>query len=158
MQHAALLGAGPVRCSLASCGCDARYSVCRPSIPGTVLHPFLPSHQAEPYVKPVQLNATEAVLARCGDAERLLLRVQRVATRPAPEPPLAKREAEPHAAAAAGKPPRLNVLVLFIDSLGRRHFFRRMPKAAAALEAVARSRQASLFQFFRWAHCSGGLG
>ncbi len=98
----------------------------------------------------MQLNATEAVLARCGTAERLLLRVKRVAARPAPEPPLAKREAEPQAASKAGKPPRLSVLVLFVDSLGRRHFFRRMPKAAAALEAVARSRRASLYQFFRW--------
>jgi hypothetical protein len=106
--------------------------------------------KAESYTKPVQLNATEAVLARCGDAERLLLRIERLTARPSPEPPLAKREAEPRAAAAAGRPPRLNVLVLFIDSLGRRHFFRRMPKAAAALEAVARSRRASLYQFFRY--------
>lgn len=113
-------------------------------------HAVLPTRQAERYTKPVQLNATEAVLARCGDAERLLLRVKRLASRPTPEPPLATREAEPKAAATAGKPPRLNVLVLFIDSLGRRHFFRRMPKAAAALEAVHRSHKASLFQFFRW--------
>jgi hypothetical protein len=49
---------------------------------------------------------------------------------------------------------RLNVLVLFIDSLGRRHFFRRMPRSAAALEGVASAGHASLYQFFRY-HVTG---
>jgi hypothetical protein len=39
--------------------------------------------------------------------------------------------------ASSGQPERLNVLVMFIDSLGRRHFFRRMPRSAAALQALA---------------------
>lgn len=110
--------------------------------------------KAETYSKPVQLGGTEAVLVRCGSAERLLTRVQRKTQRKAPEPPLAKprRSSSGQAAgkAGAGEAERLNVLVLFIDSLGRRHFFRRMPRTAAALEAVARRDGSGLHQFFRY--------
>lgn len=173
--------------------------------------------QPEPYKKPVQLAAeTEAVLVRCGEAERLLTRVPPRLERLPPEPPLLllngsqpPGEAGPEAAAAAagatgrqkggarqamaeqaggggeeeeeegarerasdaaaatpssepggkaaggkvaggsaggGTPERLNVLVIFIDSLGRRHFFRRMPQSAAALEAVARRGDSRLYQ------------
>ncbi|KAL4451645.1 hypothetical protein ABPG75_007307 [Micractinium tetrahymenae] len=179
----------------------------------------------EPYHKPVQLGPeTEAVLARCGEAERLLTRVAPRLERLPPEPPLVllnedeqqgegglaaaaaaaagakgkagtkpkggarrpaaeqtdaqeeeddegARERESDAAAAAsgkaggkaggdgngggsgkadGSPEWLNVLVIFIDSLGRRHFFRRMPRSAAALEAVARRGSSQLHQFFRY--------
>lgn len=172
--------------------------------------------QAEPYKQPVQLAAeTEAVLARCGEAERLLTRVAPRLERLPPEPPLlllnneqqrgktaaaaaatdsmgraqaklrsaarqqpaergkeeegeeedGARERDSDAAAAAGAAggkaggkvggsadsgdgplERLNVLVVFIDSLGRRHFFRRMPRSAAALEAVARRGHSRLYQ------------
>ncbi|EFN55879.1 hypothetical protein CHLNCDRAFT_145486 [Chlorella variabilis] len=130
----------------------------------------------EPYTAPVQLSGVEAVLARCGEQERLLTRIAAVRQRLPPEPPLALRpgaagsdggqgsgssgggteEAGRPAggAASGGQPERLNVLILFLDSLGRRHFFRRMPRSAAAVEAVARRGASSLHQFFRY-HVTG---
>jgi hypothetical protein len=101
--------------------------------------------QAENYTRPVVLDDVEAVLARCGDSERLLTRVQRITKREAPEAPIAPPRAintdtasdAATADAAGGQPERLNVLVMFIDSLGRRHFFRRMPRSSAALQALA---------------------
>ena len=109
------------------------------------------------------LRGSEAVLARCGDKELLLTRVARRAQRAPPEPPLAPPrtgtapaggEVQADQQGQAGQPERLNVLVLFIDSLGRRHFFRRMPATAAALEGLARRDGASLSQFFRY-HVTG---
>ena len=134
------------------------------------------AEQEEPYTAPVQLSGVEAVLARCGEQERLLTRIAAVRQRLPPEPPLALRpgaagsdggqgsgssgggteEAGRPAggAASGGQPERLNVLILFLDSLGRRHFFRRMPRSAAAVEAVARRGASSLHQFFRY-HVTG---
>ena len=67
------------------------------------------------------------------------------AAAPAQEPP-------PPAADPAAAPggPKLNVLVLFIDSVSRRHFFRRMGKTAAALEEIAARGAADVYQFFRY--------
>lgn len=210
--------------------------------------------QAHPYEGPVQLKGTEAVLARCGNAERLLVRVavqlpadtqghnttagnstaaagsNCTAQAAAPAQPLSSGgssdaevplgrgagcgfqatnittapDSEGQAAAAAGngtstaedaataQPPSgdsssssaeapsasngtsngtgagvpkillrnitagpedqpLNVLVILVDALQRRHFFRRLPKTAAALEALPASSggATTLYQFFR---------
>lgn len=142
---------------------------CLPALPACVQHrllqvaygpapaPRTPPQQEVPYTKPVVLRGVEAVLARCGAKELLLTRVAQRTQRASPNPPLAPPRGaaapagkEGKAAGKEGRPERLNVLLLFIDSLGRRHFFRRMPATAAALEALARGGGSTLHQFFRY--------
>ena len=55
------------------------------------------------------------------------------------------------AGAAGPEEQPLNVLVLFFDSVSRRHFFRRLPRSVAALEELAHGPGAptELYQFFR---------
>ena len=64
---------------------------------------FLHAHmQEERYgPDPMLLNDTEAVLVRCGSAERLLARVKQQLERSLPEPPLAPSRGTPGAPAAA---------------------------------------------------------
>lgn len=50
----------------------------------------------------------------------------------------------------AASPPKLNVLFLFMDSVSRRHFFRRLPKSVKALEEMHESGHSELYQFFRF--------
>lgn len=164
--------------------------------------------QAKPYVGPVQLETTEAVLARCGDAERLLVRVaaklptamqaaeanpsstgnssdahvpasdkvdalqagalptgtditaslspgSTVSFSPGTHPSSRGSPASPMAGSSPASPSAedqpLNVLVIFIDSLQRRRFFRRLPKTVAALEGLPATSggATTLYQFFR---------
>ena len=51
------------------------------------------------------------------------------------------------------------MLILFFDSVGRRHFIRRMPEAAKALEVLASGPDSisRLYQFFRY-HVTGWVG
>lgn len=120
--------------------------------------------QPEIYTQPVQL-ASEAVLARCGEEERLLVRVQPLQARSPPEPPLLSVQPSssskngsssgagglPSADSGEGggysmAPGPLNVMVFFIDCLSRRHFFRRLPATAKALEGIHTHRRADLYQ------------
>lgn len=55
------------------------------------------------------------------------------------------------------RPQRLNVLVMFLDGVSRRHFHRKMPQTVKALERLHTSSKASLYEFFRWVPEEEGL-
>lgn len=91
----------------------------------------------------------DTVLARCGDAEpKLVYRIPEVETKAG------------HYNQLAPLPNALNVVTLFVDSISRPMFHRRLPKTVAALELAGHSPEATgknissspatLFDFFRF--------
>ncbi|GAB4815444.1 hypothetical protein N2152v2_002490 [Parachlorella kessleri] len=137
------------------------------------------------YTGPVYVPA-EALLARCGKEERLLVRVRPIRERKDPDPPLKTFTGSSNGSSSqqeqqwqgtsggsggltgkvtgvatgsgarqtqrqpSGAGAKLNIVFLFVDSVSRRHFFRRMPRTAAALEGIAKRGTADLYQFFRY--------
>jgi len=86
------------------------------------------------YKKPVDLRDIEAVYVTCGEQSKLVTRVTRRVP-PAKEP-------QPE--------DKLNVLIVYIDALSRRQFFRNLPKTVKKLESLHKSGIMHLNQFFRY--------
>jgi len=87
------------------------------------------------YTEPVELNDIEAVYVNCGDQGKLVTRIAGRRVDPVKEEqPIEK----------------LNVLVLYIDAVSRRQFFRSLPKTVKKLESLHTSGIMHLNQFFRY--------
>lgn len=120
----------------------------------------------------MRLEKVEAVLARCGKPQRLLVRVAPTASQvdgnetvltgtggaarapndsTVPAVNSTSLNASTRRASASSEAgsvgDRLNVLVLFIDSLSRRHLFRRLPRTTQALEALASGKYGRAAEF-----------
>jgi len=87
------------------------------------------------YTEPVALPDVEAVLAKCGEQDKLVVR-------------LADRRVKP----VKGPQPKdkLNILLIYIDAMGRRQFFRNLPKTQKIMESLHKSGKMHLNQFFRY--------
>jgi hypothetical protein len=87
------------------------------------------------YTEPVALPDVEAVLAKCGNHDKLVVRV-------------AGRRVKP----VKGPQPKdkLNILLIFIDAMSRPQFFRSLPKTQKKMEALHKSGKMHLNQFFRY--------
>jgi len=87
------------------------------------------------YTEPIDLKNIEAVYVTCGNQSKLVTRIagRRI------NPKLDKQPIE-----------KLNVLMIFIDALSRRQFFRNLPKTAKKLEIIHKSGISHLNQFFRY--------
>lgn len=127
----------------------------RPPHRSTLLRAATQDHR---YTQPVLLEGIEAVLVRCGQAYRLLVRLaaandtpsvadkadighgnarSKVSNLTQMEQPTTVATDKTYGNQAESQDERLNVVVLFIDSLSRRHFFRRLPHTAQVLETLA---------------------
>jgi len=87
------------------------------------------------YTEPVYLKDIEAVYVYCGEQGKLVTRI-------------AERRVEPAKEVQAED--KLNVLMLYIDAVSRRQFFRNLPKTAKKLESIHNSGVSHLNQFFRY--------
>jgi len=87
------------------------------------------------YTEPVALPDVEAVLAKCGEHDKLVVRVAGRRVEPAKEP-------QPK--------DKLNILLIYIDAMGRRQFFRSLPKTQKLMEELHKSGKMHLNQFFRY--------
>lgn len=110
----------------------------------TVLFQNVESHKSPrtPYTGPVHLSrSVEAILVHCGTVTELRFFLQ-----------VAERFSESLAATPAAPRP-LNVLLVFMDAVGRRHAVRRLPHTMRTLEALHRPDVDighRLSQFFRY--------
>jgi len=87
------------------------------------------------YTEPVELKDIEAVYVNCGDQGKLITRIGERRVEPA-------KEAQPE--------DKLNVLMIYIDAVSRRQFFRNLPKTVKKLESIHKSGVSHLSQFFRY--------
>lgn len=90
------------------------------------------------YTGPVRLDrqSAETVIARCGDEEKLLLRIGRTL------PPLQRSTQQVEMQ-------RPNVLLLYFDAVSRRHFQRRLRRTSRLIEELHQPGQRQVYQFFR---------
>jgi hypothetical protein len=87
----------------------------------------------------------EAVIVACGVSQQLHFRL--LTSKPAFDPNNHRPQFQ-HRLARDGHP-RLNTLVIFLDSLSRRQFARKMPKTLKVLESLHRPPQQSMYEFLR---------
>eukprot|EP00833_Pecoramyces_ruminatium_P012455 jgi/Orpsp1_1/1186487/evm.model.d7180000050978.1 len=87
------------------------------------------------YTEPVDLKNVEAVYVTCGNQSKLVTRI-------------AERRVGPNKDSQPIE--KLNVLMIFIDALSRRQFYRNLPKTAEKLERIHKSGISHLNQFFRY--------
>jgi len=87
------------------------------------------------YTEPVALPDVEAVLAKCGEHDKLVVRLAGRRVKPAKEP-------QPK--------DKLNILLIYIDAMSRRQFFRSLPKTKKLMEKLHKSGKMHLNQFFRY--------
>ncbi|ORX75170.1 DUF229-domain-containing protein [Anaeromyces robustus] len=90
------------------------------------------------YTEPVSLPDVEAVYVTCGEQSKLVTRVagRRV------QPIIDEKNPQPLE--------KLNVLLIYIDAVSRRQFFRNLPNTVKKLEDIHRSGIMHLNQFFRY--------
>ena len=89
----------------------------------------------------------EAVIVSCGASQQLHFRLLSTTQLD----PNSHRPKLQHRSALAGQRahPQLNTLVIFLDSLSRRQFARKMPKTLQVLETTHRPPQQTLYEFLR---------
>src|SRR5690606_12576687 len=102
----------------------------------------------------------EAIVARCGDVDNLLVRcvrnesvVKRVREFEAGKQTASSGSTDSNDQADHGNPfPRLNVLIVYLDAVSRRHFHRKLPQTVSFLETIHRgefrNNVSSVYQFF----------
>lgn len=96
-----------------------------------------------PYLNRIPIpHGSNAVLARCGDAQpKLLHTVGQSAIPPLRSPPLTRPTIDND---------RLNVVVLFLDSTSRHQFHRMLPRTRAAIESLVTTQGSRVFEMFRY--------
>lgn len=88
--------------------------------------------------QPMNITLTDALLVQCGDEENLFVRNFR------------RQEVVDRVKKISIKK-KLNTLIIYMDAVSRRHFFRRFPKTTAFLSSMRdQGFSAKLHQFFRY--------